>query len=54
MRAGIAASTFALAKRKPDEIHCGASRLSVPHMTGEYLNARTTARWRNQCRQPAG
>jgi tripartite-type tricarboxylate transporter receptor subunit TctC len=29
-----------LAKRKPNEILYGASRLSVPHMTGEYLNHR--------------
>jgi tripartite-type tricarboxylate transporter receptor subunit TctC len=31
---------IALAKQKPGEILYGASRLSVPHMTGEYLNAR--------------
>jgi tripartite-type tricarboxylate transporter receptor subunit TctC len=31
---------IALAKQKPDAILYGGSRLSVPHMTGEYLNAR--------------
>jgi tripartite-type tricarboxylate transporter receptor subunit TctC len=31
---------IARAKQKPDEILYGASRLSVPHMTGEYFNAR--------------
>jgi tripartite-type tricarboxylate transporter receptor subunit TctC len=31
---------IALAKQKPDQILYGASRLSVPHMTSEYLNAR--------------
>ena len=31
---------IALAKQKPNEILYGASRLSVPHMTGEYLNVR--------------
>src|SRR5262245_30322571 len=32
------AELIALAKRRPDEILYGASRLSVPHMTGEFLN----------------
>jgi tripartite-type tricarboxylate transporter receptor subunit TctC len=31
---------IALAKQKPDQILYGASRLSVPHMTSEYFNAR--------------
>ena len=30
---------IALAKLKPDQLLYGASRLSVPHMTGEYFNA---------------
>jgi tripartite-type tricarboxylate transporter receptor subunit TctC len=35
------AELIARAKQKPDEILYGASRLSVPHMTGEYFNARS-------------
>jgi tripartite-type tricarboxylate transporter receptor subunit TctC len=34
------AEVIALAKRRPNEILYGASRLSVPHMTGEFLNMR--------------
>jgi tripartite-type tricarboxylate transporter receptor subunit TctC len=38
------AEFIALAKQKPNEILYGASRLSVPHMTGEYLNVRAGIR----------
>jgi tripartite-type tricarboxylate transporter receptor subunit TctC len=34
------AELIALAKRRPNEILYGATRLSVPHMTGELLNLR--------------
>ena len=34
------AELIVLAKRRPNEILYGASRLSVPHMTGELLNLR--------------
>lgn len=34
------AEFIALAKQRPNEILYGASRQSVPHMTGEYLNVR--------------
>ena len=38
------ADLVALSKQKPGEILFGASRLSVPHMTGEYFNARAGAK----------
>ena len=38
------AELIALSKQKPGEILFGASRLSVPHMTGEYFNARAAAK----------
>ena len=37
---GTLAELIALAKSRPNEILFGASRLSVPHMTGELLNQR--------------
>lgn len=40
LEANTLAELIALAKRRPDEILYGASRLSVPHMTGEFFNAR--------------